>query len=66
MKGLDDQIADTTRILASTSDGYKLGTLARIASAYDDAGEPNKAAATRQLAAQEAIAEYEARTEVAG
>lgn len=52
-KGLDDQIADTIRVLASTPGAYKPGT--RLARAYDDAGEPEKAAATRRLATQEAI-----------
>jgi hypothetical protein len=55
VKALDDQIADVTRTLATTPGAYKTGTLSRIALAYDDAGEPDKAAATRRVATQEAV-----------
>jgi hypothetical protein len=54
VKGLDDQVSDTTRILATTPGTYKPGTLARIADAYDAAGAPDKAASARRLSAQEA------------
>jgi hypothetical protein len=53
LKGLDDQIANAINILAGTPDVYQPGALARIAQAYDDAGEPDKAASTRRLAVQE-------------
>ena len=55
VKALDDQIADVTHFLATTPDAYKTGTLLQIARAYDDAGEPDKAVATRGLATQEAV-----------
>ena len=55
VKALDDQIADVTRTLATTPGAYKTGTLFQIARAYDDAGEPDKAAITRRLAKQEAV-----------
>ena len=54
VKGLDDQVADTMRALAGVPGTYRPGTLAKLAAAYDDADEPDKAAATRRLAAQEA------------
>jgi len=53
VKGLDDQLANTTLTLATTPGTYKIGTLARIADAYDATGEPDKAASTRRLAVQE-------------
>jgi len=53
VRGLNDQIADTTRLLATTPGTYKTGTLARIADAYAAASEPGKAESTRRLALQE-------------
>lgn len=53
-KALDDDIADSMRSLATSPSDYAPGTFARIASAYDTAGEHDKAEATRRLAAQEA------------
>jgi hypothetical protein len=55
VKSLDDQMADALRTLVTAPNAYKIGTISRLASAYQDAGEPDKAAATRRLGAQEAV-----------
>jgi len=54
-QALDNQVAVITRILATTPDAYRPGTLAQIAHGYDDAGALDKAIATRGLAMQEAV-----------
>src|SRR5262249_51389712 len=55
VKGLDDQLEATADALATKPGSYKPGTLAALANAYEDAGEPAKAAPIRRLAQRESF-----------
>jgi hypothetical protein len=48
--GTDDRLADAIRAIATAPATYKPYTIAGLVRAYDEAGEPEKAASTRQLA----------------
>jgi hypothetical protein len=52
---LDDENRSTFQILSTKTEAYTPGTFARLADAYDAAGEPQKAADARQLALQESF-----------
>jgi len=53
VQALDDEVGDALRILPINPEEYTPGTFARLANAYADAGELQKAAEARQLALQE-------------
>jgi hypothetical protein len=55
VQALDDEYAGLLRTQTFNPRAYRPGSLARLADAYDAAGEPNKAARTRQMAAQDAV-----------
>jgi hypothetical protein len=55
VKGLDDQLDAAHRALATAPARYEPATFVALANAYDDAGEPDQAAATRRLAEQENV-----------
>ena len=65
VKGLDDQLAAATKAIATQPSQYRIGTLNALAQAYADAGEPDKAADTRRLAAAEPLLLPFAQTDVA-
>ena len=65
VKGLDDQLAAATKAIATQPSQYRIGTLNALAQAYADAGEPDKAADTRRLAAAEPLLLPFAQTSVA-
>lgn len=50
---LDDRLASGRRTLAIAPESYEIGTFAKLAASYADAGEPQKATKTRRLALQE-------------
>jgi hypothetical protein len=52
---LDDRLASGRRTLAIAPESYEIGTFAKLAASYADAGEPQKATKTRRLALQEPI-----------
>ena len=55
VKGLDDQLEATARSIATAPGGYRPGTLAALANAYEDTGEPVVAGPLRRLAGQESF-----------
>jgi hypothetical protein len=55
VKALDDKLGATAQAVVTAPATYKSGTLAALANAYDDAGEPDRAAAMRRLALQEPL-----------
>lgn len=52
---LDDQVRDAVHARAGNPTAYKPGTFARLADAYDAAGEPERAAFARRMAVQDAF-----------
>jgi hypothetical protein len=50
VKELDDKLAKATAMIATQPSAHPIGTLARLAAAYDAAGAPEQAAETRRLA----------------
>jgi hypothetical protein len=61
VRGLDDKLEATADSLATKAGNYKPGTLAALANAYEDAGEPAKAGAIRRLAQREGFLQSFAR-----
>ncbi|HEY4168968.1 MAG TPA: hypothetical protein VGM96_19420 [Reyranella sp.] len=55
VKGLDDQLAAATKVIATQPAQYRIGTFNALAQAYDAASEPDKANDTRRLASQESV-----------
>lgn len=55
VQALDDEYASLLRTQTFNPRAYRPGSLARIADAYDAAGESKKAARTRRMAAQDAF-----------
>jgi hypothetical protein len=52
---LDDQVRDAVHARAGNPTAYKVGTFARLADAYDAAGEPERAAFARRMAVQDSF-----------
>ncbi len=55
LQGLDDKLDVASDALATKPDRYKPGTLADLANAYEDAGEPAAAGKVRRLAQRESF-----------
>jgi hypothetical protein len=55
VQALDDEAREAFRILPINPGAYRPGTFARLAAAYDAAGEPERARSARGVAAQEAF-----------
>jgi len=66
VKGLDDKREAVADALATRPSSYKPGTLAALANAYEDAGEPAKAAPIRRLAEREGFLRAFAQSSTAG
>jgi hypothetical protein len=60
--GLDDKLEATADSLATKPGTYKPGTLANLANAYEDAGEPATAGTIRRLAEREGFLQSFARS----
>jgi hypothetical protein len=52
---LDERVTEAAGILATRPGAYRPGTLSRLADAYAEAGDPDKAAVVRKMAAQDAF-----------
>lgn len=50
VKGLDDQVAKATSMIATEPSGYRIGTLSALADGYDAAGAMQRGSETRRIA----------------